>query len=142
MAANHGEQARRLHANFQTGVIMTTLAATNRFEVEPQSQPDEDVQPLNRIRIELVQFDGFIVRRFWVWTGCIRRGDATERLLVSNSGYALSGQLTVRTSDGIEKRIVAGDSYSLPLERDAWVEGNQPFVALEVSSVEQPADLS
>jgi hypothetical protein len=117
---------------------MSSLTAPNKYEVKSLSSPD-DAETHSRIGIELVQFDGFIVRRFWVWTGCIRKHAASEQTLLSNMGYALSGQLTVRTSDGIEKTIVAGDSYSLPLGRDAWVEGNQPFVALEVSSTAQRA---
>ena len=115
---------------------MTSLAAPKKFEVKSHNSPD-DVQTLSRIRIAVVQFDGFTTRRFWVWTGSIRRRAAVERFLLSNLGYVLSGRLTVRTTDGIEKTLVTGGSYSLPGEHDAWVEGDEPFVALEVSSTDQ-----
>src|SRR5262245_31531281 len=112
---------------------MTASLAPRTFQVKSHSVPDE-VQTPSRVRIEVVELDGLKIRRFhlepgWLWTGCIRRRAAIERSQLSHLGYALSGRLTVRTTDGIEKTIVAGDSYSLPREHDAWVEGDQPFVA-------------
>jgi quercetin dioxygenase-like cupin family protein len=41
--------------------------------------------------------------------------------------------------DGTQKAISAGESYSIPPGHDAWVEGNERFVALEVMSAEQYA---
>ncbi|MFC4520202.1 hypothetical protein [Cupriavidus pinatubonensis] len=38
--------------------------------------------------------------------------------------------------DGTEKTINAGDSYTIPPGHEAWVEGDQPFVALEVMSAD------
>ena len=34
-------------------------------------------------------------------------------------------------------RINAGDSYTIPPGHDAWVEGDEPCVAIEVMSAEQ-----
>jgi quercetin dioxygenase-like cupin family protein len=41
--------------------------------------------------------------------------------------------------DGTERTIKAGDSYSIPPGHDAWVEGNDDFVGIEVLSAEQYA---
>jgi len=38
--------------------------------------------------------------------------------------------------DGTEKIIGAGESYTIPPGHDAWVEGDQPFVAIEVMSAD------
>jgi mannose-6-phosphate isomerase-like protein (cupin superfamily) len=38
--------------------------------------------------------------------------------------------------DGTEKTIGPGMSYAIPPGHDAWVEGNEPFVAIEVMSGE------
>ena len=120
---------------------MVSLATPTKFEFKSHSSSD-DAQTLSKVRIEIVHFDGFTTRRFWIWTGSIERRAATKRSpLVANLGYALSGRLTVRTTDGIEKTIVAGDSYSLPREDDARVEGEQPFVALEMSSTDEFASV-
>jgi quercetin dioxygenase-like cupin family protein len=52
-------------------------------------------------------------------------------------GYAVSGSLTVRLTDGTLKTINAGESYTIPPGHDAWVEGEQPFVGIEVLSADQ-----
>jgi len=38
--------------------------------------------------------------------------------------------------DGTEKTISAGESYTIPPGHDAWVEGSQPFVGIEVMSAD------
>jgi quercetin dioxygenase-like cupin family protein len=40
-------------------------------------------------------------------------------------------------SDGTEQVIHAGDAYTIPPGHDAWVEGNEPFVGIEVMSAAQ-----
>lgn len=51
-------------------------------------------------------------------------------------GHACSGNLKVRLADGTEKSIKAGESYTIPPGHDAWVEGSEPFVAIEVMSAD------
>ncbi|MCX6149098.1 MAG: hypothetical protein NTX22_01090 [Ignavibacteriales bacterium] len=41
--------------------------------------------------------------------------------------------------DGTQKTIAAGDSYTIPPGHDAWVDGNERFVGIEVMSAEQYA---
>jgi hypothetical protein len=52
-------------------------------------------------------------------------------------GHAVSGQITVQLTDGSQATIKAGGSYDIPPGHDAWVEGAEPFVAIEVQSAEQ-----
>jgi hypothetical protein len=42
-------------------------------------------------------------------------------------------------NDGSQKTIEQGMSYTIPPGHDAWVEGNEPFVCIEVMSAEQYA---
>jgi hypothetical protein len=44
--------------------------------------------------------------------------------------------MTVLLNDGTQKTIGAGESYAVPAGHDAWVEGNERFVAIEVTSAE------
>lgn len=39
-------------------------------------------------------------------------------------------------ADGTEKTISAGESYTIPPGHDAWVDGNQAFVGIEVMSAD------
>jgi mannose-6-phosphate isomerase-like protein (cupin superfamily) len=52
-------------------------------------------------------------------------------------GHVVSGRIPV--NDGSQKTIGAGESYTIPPGHDAWVEGNQAFVCIEVMSTEQYA---
>jgi mannose-6-phosphate isomerase-like protein (cupin superfamily) len=54
----------------------------------------------------------------------------------SHVGYVVSGHLTVVTKDGTKKSLGPGESYTIPPGHDAWVEGNEKFVALEIISAD------
>lgn len=119
---------------------MGAPVAVTRFEVKSHASPDEVRAPA-KTRIEVVQLEGFTIGRFnfepgWRWSECIKPVAKTDHCQASHVGYAVSGRLTVRMKDGTEKTISAGDSYTIPPGHEAWVEGDQPFVALEVLSAE------
>ncbi|TIX44958.1 MAG: cupin, partial [Mesorhizobium sp.] len=44
-----------------------------------------------------------------------------------------------RMNDGTQKTFEQGTSYTIPPGHDAWVEGNERFVCIEVMSAEQYA---
>jgi quercetin dioxygenase-like cupin family protein len=122
---------------------MATPVAVTRLEVKSHGSPDE-VRTPNKTRVEVVRLEGFTIGRFnfepgWRWSECIKPVVKTDSCQVSHVGYAVSGRLTVRMKDGTQKTIVAGDSYTIPPGHDAWVEGNERFVGLEVMSAEQYA---
>ena len=75
----------------------------------------------------------------WRWSECIKPVVGTDSCQVSHVGHVVSGRLTVKMNDGSQKSIAAGDSYTIPPGHDAWVEGNEPFVCIEVMSAEQYA---
>ena len=88
--------------------------------------------------------EGFTIGRFnlqpgWRWSECIKPVVKTDACQVSHVGYAISGSITVQMKDGTKKTISAGESYSIPPGHDAWVEGSESFVALEIMSAEQYA---
>jgi len=122
---------------------MATPVAVTRLEVKSHGSPDEVRSP-DKTRVEVVRLEGFTIGRFnfepgWRWSECIKPVVKTDACQVSHVGYAVSGRLTVRMKDGTQKSIVAGDSYTIPPGHDAWVEGNERFVGIEVMSAEQYA---
>ena len=122
---------------------MATPVTVTRLEVKSHGSPDEVRSP-EKTRVEVVRLEGFTIGRFnfepgWRWSQCIKPVVKTDSCQVSHVGYAISGRLTVRMKDGTQKTIVAGDSYTIPPGHDAWVEGNERFVGLEVMSAEQYA---
>lgn len=119
---------------------MTTPVSVTSFQVKSHSSPDE-VRAPDKTRVEVVHLEGYTIGRFtfqpgWRWAECIKPVVKTEQCQVSHVGHAVSGQLKVRMKDGAEKTIAAGESYTIPPGHDAWVEGDQPFVAIEVLSAD------
>ena len=120
---------------------MSTPVEVTKLEVKSHSSPDEVRSP-EKTRVEVVRLEGFTLGRFnfepgWRWSVCIKPVAKTDACQLSHVGYAISGRLTVRMQDGTQKTIGAGDSYAIPPGHDAWVEGNERFVGIEVMSAEQ-----
>jgi mannose-6-phosphate isomerase-like protein (cupin superfamily) len=119
---------------------MTTPVSVNSFDVKSHATPDE-VRAPDKTRLEVVNLHGFTLGRLnlqpgWRWSECVKPVVKTEQCQVSHVGYAVSGQITVRMSDGTKKTIKGGDSYTIPPGHDAWVDGNEPFVGIEVLSAD------
>jgi hypothetical protein len=122
---------------------MTTPVAVSKFEVKAHSSPDEVRSP-DKTRVEVVRLEGYTLGRFnfkpgWRWSECVKPVVKTDLCQGSHVGYVVSGRITVRMKDGNEKTLVPGDSYTIPPGHDAWVEGSERFVGLEVMSAEQYA---
>jgi hypothetical protein len=122
---------------------MSTPVVVTKFHSKPHSSPDE-VRTPDKTRVEVIRLEGFTIGRFtfepgWRWSSCIQPVVKTDLCQLSHVGYAVSGSLTVRMVDGTQKTIVAGESYTIPPGHEAWVEGNERFVGIEVMSADQYA---
>jgi mannose-6-phosphate isomerase-like protein (cupin superfamily) len=120
---------------------MTTPVSVTRFEARSHDAADEIRTPA-KTRVEVIRLDGFTLGRMtfqpgWRWSDCIKPVVKTDSCQISHAGYAISGRITVRLTDGTQITISAGDSYTIPPGHDAWVEGSEPFVGLEIMSAEK-----
>ena len=123
--------------------MATAPLAVNKLVTKSHSSPDELRTP-NKTRVEVVRLPGFTLARLnlepgWRWSECIKPVVKTELCQVPHIGYVVSGSIALRMSDGTQKTISAGESYAIPPGHDAWVEGNERCVAIEVLSAEQYA---
>jgi quercetin dioxygenase-like cupin family protein len=119
---------------------MASPVAVTKLQAKSHSSPDE-VRTPDKTRVEVVHLEGFTIGRLtlapgWRWSECVKPVVKTDRCQVSHVGYAVSGRITVRLKDGTQKTISAGESYTIPPGHDAWVEGNEPFVGVEVTSAD------
>jgi len=117
------------------GMQVSTLATKSH------DSPDE-VRAPDKTCVEVVRLPGFTLGRFklqpgWRWSECVKPVVGTQTCQVAHVGHAISGRITVRMDDGTQKTIAPGESYTIPSGHDAWVEGNEPFVCLEMMSAEQ-----
>lgn len=92
----------------------------------------------------MVRLEGYTIGRFnfepgWQWSECIKPVVGTESCQNAHVGYAVSGKMWIRLTDSTEEMISEGESYTIPPGHDAWVEGDEAFVGIEVMSAEQYA---
>ena len=122
---------------------MATPLTVSKLEAKSHDAPDETRTP-PKTRVEIVRLEGYTIGRFtfepgWRWSECVKPVVGTASCQAAHVGYAVSGRIGVRLDDGTELGIGAGQSYTIPPGHDAWVEGDEPFVGLEVMSAEQYA---
>jgi hypothetical protein len=99
----------------------------------------DEVRTPDKTKLEIVNLGTNMVGRMtaqpgWKWSECIKPvvgGDSCQMLHI---GAALSGQLHIKHDDGAEIDLVAGDAYTVQPGHDAWVVGDEAFVALEFQS--------
>jgi quercetin dioxygenase-like cupin family protein len=120
---------------------MTMPVQVTRFESQSHDSPDETRTP-DKTRVEVNRMEGFTIARItlqpgWRWSECIKPVAGTERCQLSHVGYMVAGRLTVQVSDGSQRTIAAGESYTIPPGHDAWVEGNEECVGIEVLSANE-----
>jgi quercetin dioxygenase-like cupin family protein len=122
---------------------MSTSPTVSKLEAKSHDAPDETRTP-PKTKVEVVRLAGFTIGRFnfepgWRWSECVKPVAGTASCQAAHVGYAVAGQIVVRLDDGTEQTISAGDSYTIPPGHDAWVEGDERFVGIEVMSAEQYA---
>ena len=67
----------------------------------------------------------------WQWSKDVKAIAGTASCMTRHTGICLSGQMTVRSDDGTEATIRAGDVFVLEPGHDAWTVGNEPCVAVD-----------
>lgn len=122
---------------------MANAMDVNSLEAKSHDNPDEVRSP-NKTRVEIVRLSGYTLGRFklqpgWKWSECVKPVVGTNSCQVPHVGHVVSGRLTIRMDDGTQKSIAQGMSYTIPPGHDAWVEGTEPFMCIEVMSAEQYA---
>ena len=109
-----------------------------KLETKSHDSADE-VRTPNKTRVEVVRLPGFTLGRMklqpgWRWSECVKPVVGTQSCQVPHVGHVFQGVLKIRMDDGSEKTLGPGMSYTIPPGHDAWVEGNETFVCLEVMS--------
>jgi mannose-6-phosphate isomerase-like protein (cupin superfamily) len=93
-----------------------------------------------RTRVQLVEIEGDTFARMelqpgWRWSTDIKPQVGTQSCEASHKGYVLSGRLGVRMDDGTEIELKPGDFAIIPPGHDAWVIGDEPYVAVDFGGI-------
>jgi hypothetical protein len=99
-------------------------------------EPDEVRSPekttLNVVRMgESATAAQMTLQPGWRWSECIKPIAGTESCQLRHVGLVAAGTLHVAHDDGSESDVGPGQSYVIEPGHDAWVVGDQPFVAYE-----------
>lgn len=120
---------------------MSIPVTVSRLGLQPLDAADERRSP-EKTQVDVVHLDGVTLGRItcqpgWRWSACIKPVVGATSCQVSHAGCVISGQLQVQMEDGSEHVIRTGDAYTILPGHDAYVEGDTPFVCIEVMSADQ-----
>lgn len=100
--------------------------------------PDETRKP-DKTQVEVVELGDVKAARIrlspgWRWSECIKPIAGTDTCQARHVGAVISGRLRVRHDDGTEEEVAPGSAYRIEPGHDAWVVGDEGFVAYEFES--------
>jgi hypothetical protein len=100
--------------------------------------PSETRTP-EKTRIDVVRVGDTTAGRFafepgWKWSECVKPVAGTDSCEARHVGVVQSGRLLVSHEDGTELELGAGEAYVIEPGHDAWVVGDERFVAFEFES--------
>jgi len=98
----------------------------------------------DRGRVDVAEVGGTSVGRAtlepgWKWSECVKPIAKTDLCQAAHVGYVISGTLAGVMADGTTFRAKAGDIYRIDPGHDGWVEGDEPWVAVEFQSLREYA---
>jgi class 3 adenylate cyclase len=96
----------------------------------------DDVQEIPRGRIDVVELDDRVIGRItyepgWRWSIDMKPLAGTYRCQLHHVGVTTSGRLRIQMQDGAEMDLGPGDVFEIPPGHDAWVVGDEPWVAVD-----------
>lgn len=99
----------------------------------------DEIRDLPKTHIEVVNFNELSVMRVifqpgWKWSECVRPTVGTDSCLAPHINYVISGRLMIAMDDGSNQEMKAGDVAIIPPGHDAWVIGDEPFVAIDFTA--------
>ena len=105
------------------------------IEAKAFDSPDE-VRTFDKGKLDLVDVNGRMVGRAtfepgWRWSESLKPMIKTKSCEAPHFQYHLSGTLHVKTDDGIEWDVKAGEVSMFGAGHDAWVVGNEPVVLID-----------
>ena len=100
----------------------------------------EEVRTFDHGTVELVTMGGVTFGKAtlqpgWKWSTCVKPIAGTESCQAPHLQYLLSGRLHVVMDDGSEMEFGPGDVGQIPPGHDAWVVGDEPVVAIDITGM-------
>jgi mannose-6-phosphate isomerase-like protein (cupin superfamily) len=108
---------------------------TTKIEKKSMKSPDE-VHTCDKGKVEITKVGGTSIDRVylepgWSWEKCVKPIVKTESCQASHTQYIISGRVRAKMDDGSEEEFGPGDVGHVPPGHNAWIIGNEPYVAVE-----------
>ena len=118
---------------------MLAVEAVSKIQKKNLSQPDEK-RTFDKGQLEIVSLGGITFARAtfqpgWRWSTCVKPLVKTKSCEKTHVGYQVPGRLHVVLDDGSEVEIGPAEVYSVGPGHDAWVVGDEPVVAIDISGM-------
>ncbi len=109
------------------------------MQKKSMTSPDE-TRTFPNGKLALVNMEGvtFGLATFepgWRWSTSVKPIVKTDSCEAPHTQYIISGKLHVKMDDGTEFEYGPGDVGIVPPGHDAWVVGDEPVVALDVTGM-------
>jgi ethanolamine utilization protein EutQ (cupin superfamily) len=107
------------------------------------SNPDETRKFTNG-KVELANLGDVSIGRItlqpgWKWSNDIKHVVNTNSCELPHTQYVIAGRLQVRMDDGTEQQFGPGEAMYIPPGHDAWVLGNEQFIAVDFTGMKEYA---
>jgi hypothetical protein len=123
--------------------MITTI---EKMQKKSLSRPDE-TRSFEKGKVQLVTltdvtFGRITLQPGWKWSTCVKPVAQTESCEAAHLTYHISGRLHIRMDDGSEQEFGPGDVSMVPPGHDAWVVGQEPVVAIDITGMKEYAKRS
>jgi hypothetical protein len=114
--------------------------SSNKMQKKRMTSPDE-IRSFDKGKVEIAKVGNTSIGRAyfepgWSWEKCVKPIAKTNSCQAPHTQYVVSGKMRVRMDDGNEEEFGPGDVGYLPPGHNAWVVGDEPFIAVDFTGME------
>jgi quercetin dioxygenase-like cupin family protein len=117
------------------------ITETVRLAKKNLGRPDKITEfPYGRVEhvsLEETALARITLQPGWRWSQDVQPQAKTKSCQSHHIQYILSGQLMIAMDDGTKMRLEPGDFVFIPPGHDAWVVGDEPFLAVDFSGLKE-----
>jgi hypothetical protein len=104
----------------------------------------DDIRKFANGKVELANLGETAIGRItlepgWKWSNDVKPIINTNSCQLTHTQYVISGRLRVKMDDGAEQEFGPSDALYVPPGHDAWVVGNESFVAVDFTGMKEYA---
>ena len=114
-----------------------------KIQKKSMKSPDQ-TRSFEKGKVEIAEIGDTSIERIhlepgWSWEKCVKPIAKTESYQAPHTQYVISGRMRLKMDDGSEEEFGPGDVGYLPPGHNAWIIGNEPFVAVDFTGMKEYA---